>query len=282
MAIPNWLTLSSTGGTGNMTITITATTNLALTQRLATLTISGVSYSKSATTQVRQSANTISRIYFDYLALQDDVPYTGGTATSANCYFVIYAETAVGDIDITSAATVSGSLVVSAATKTYVRHKVGSMTLTASWEGFSTSEAVDVYQEAAPAPVITAISITDLEWMEDDDIPASGGSANWRNCQFGVYAKWSDGTETYIKDSATITSNTITVSANTSTTRKYAGEITITATYSGKSDTKSVNCYQEAFIPILTVNKSSINFGATGGTATFDITSNIGWKITGK
>ena len=77
-----------------------------------------------------------------------DIPALGGTGDSANCSYTIIGHYDNGiSKDITSSATVSGSLNVSAST-VETRHSAGTLTLTASYSGFTDSNSIDVYQEA--------------------------------------------------------------------------------------------------------------------------------------
>lgn len=91
----------------------------------------------------------LTAITIDNLTWVTDVPASGGTATSANCSFVV-----TGYFDdnttknVTSQATVSGSLVVASTTST-TRDNVGTLTLTASYDGYIDSSSVSVYQAAA-------------------------------------------------------------------------------------------------------------------------------------
>lgn len=91
----------------------------------------------------------LTAITLDNLTWVTDIPATGGTATSANCSFTVtgyYSDGTTGNV--TSQATISGSLVVASTTST-TRDNVGTLTLTASYDGYTDSSSVSVYQAAA-------------------------------------------------------------------------------------------------------------------------------------
>src|SRR5574344_1996045 len=112
-----WLTYSPVSGHGNATITITADTLSELEDRVATLIATGSQEGQtlSATTVITQKYATLTEIYFENLTWATDIPYTGLTATSANCSFSIIAKYSDNSTkDITNLANVTGSLVVPA------------------------------------------------------------------------------------------------------------------------------------------------------------------------
>ena len=91
---------------------------------------------------------TITGITLQDLVWVTDIDYTGGTATKDNCSYSVIAYYDSGKTrKINSQATVTGSLVVPETTSES-RTLVGTLTLTASYEGFTDSDSVDVYQEA--------------------------------------------------------------------------------------------------------------------------------------
>ena len=81
-----------------------------------------------------------------------DIPETGGTASKDNCIYNVIAYLSDGTSrDVTSFATVTGELEVSATTLQEY-HSAGTLTLTATYNGVSGSNSVTVYQEAAFVP----------------------------------------------------------------------------------------------------------------------------------
>lgn len=104
------------------------------------------------TTQIYPNSTPVTvltAITLDNLTWVTDIPATGGTATSANCSFTVtgyYSDGTTGNV--TSQATITGSLVVASTTST-TRDNVGTLTLTASYDGYTDSSSVSVYQAAA-------------------------------------------------------------------------------------------------------------------------------------
>ena len=90
----------------------------------------------------------VTAISLENLVWVKDVSANGGTADSGNCSFKVYAYYDSGKRkNVTRDATVSGSLVVSSTTAD-TREMVGTLTLTASYSGFTATGSVDVYQKA--------------------------------------------------------------------------------------------------------------------------------------
>ena len=90
----------------------------------------------------------VTAISLENLVWVKDVPYSGGTADSGNCSFKVYAYYDSGKRrNVTYGATVSGSLIVPETTAE-TREMVGTLTLTASYSGFTATGSVDVYQKA--------------------------------------------------------------------------------------------------------------------------------------
>lgn len=90
---------------------------------------------------------TLTGITIDNLTWIKDVPYTGGTASSANCSFYVTAYYDSGKTrKVTGKSTITGSMAVPATT-IESRQYIGDLTLTASYEGFSDSATIGVYQE---------------------------------------------------------------------------------------------------------------------------------------
>lgn len=102
---------------------------------------------------------TLTGITIEDLVWKTDVPASGGTATEENCTYKV-----VGYYDsdksrtVTSKATVTGSLAVPATTAE-TREMVGVLQLTATYEGFTATGSVDVYQ-AAVTPDYASIPLT--------------------------------------------------------------------------------------------------------------------------
>ena len=113
----------------------------------------------------------VTGISLENLIWVKDVPYSGGTADSGNCSFKVYAYYDSGKRkNVTHGATVSGSLIVPETTAN-TREMVGTLTLTATYSGFTATGSVDVYQKA----VTYDFSKDYLTFMVK-----SGGTIVWR------------------------------------------------------------------------------------------------------
>lgn len=89
---------------------------------------------------------------------------------------------------------------------------------------------------------VTAITISGLTWVTD--VSANGGTADSGNCSFDVYAFYDSGKKKRVTRDATV-SGSLVVSATTAATREMVGTLTLTATYSGFTDSDSVDVYQK-------------------------------------
>ena len=264
-----WLTYSPVSGHGNATITLSASTLTGLEDRIATLIATGSQEGQtlSATTVITQKYLILEEIYFENLTWSTDIPYTGGTATKDNCSFSIIAKYSDNSTeDITNKATISGSLAVSATTTT-TRQSVGTLTLTATYEDKTCTGSIEVYQEA---PLLSEIFFNNLEWSTD--VAWSGGTATKNNCNYSVYAKYSNNVQVNITNEAEVTGS-LAVPVTTATTRQSLGNLELTATFGGKICTGNVTAYQEApsLSEIFFNNLTWItDIPASGGTATKD------------
>ena len=109
---------------------------------------SGFSTTGSVGVYQEAAPASITSITLSNLVWVTDIPASGGTATSANCSYNVYANWNDGNItDITSSASVDGLLNVDSTTAT-TRENVGTLILTAYYNTFSNSASVGVYQEA--------------------------------------------------------------------------------------------------------------------------------------
>lgn len=111
---------------------------------------------------------TLTGITLDNLTWVTDIPADGGTATSANCSFIVTAHYDSGKTRrVTKDATVTGSLVVPS-TVSDTREIVGTLTLTASYSGFTNSDSVDVYQMAVSYNNLITYTTTNNQILPKD------------------------------------------------------------------------------------------------------------------
>ena len=115
---------------------------------------------------------TLTGITIEDLVWVTDIPKTGGTATANNCSFKVMAHYDSGKSrNVASRSTVTGSLVVPETTAT-TREMVGTLTLTAEYEGFTDSDSVDVYQEKYSAiDFIDSIIFTGASYVNTGILP---------------------------------------------------------------------------------------------------------------
>ena len=91
----------------------------------------------------------VTAITLDNLVWTTNIPASGGTATKENCTYSVTAYYSDGTTsDVTSEATITGSQVIPSTNIEEV-HSAGTLTLTASYSGFTATGNVTVYQEAA-------------------------------------------------------------------------------------------------------------------------------------
>ena len=243
----------------------TATTR----QSVGTLTLTATYEDKTCTGNIAvyQEAPLLSDIFFSALNWVTDVAWSGGTATKDNCSYTIFAKYSNNvQANITSEAEVTGSLAVPVTTA-ITRQSVGNLELTATFGGKTCTVNVTAYQEA---PLLSEIYFNSLEWVTD--ISATGGTATKDNCNYSVYAKYSNNVQVDVTNEATV-SGSLVVPISTKLTRQVVGTLSLTAEYESLTCNGSVTAYQEA--PSL----SEIYFEnliwvtdvpGTGGTATKD------------
>jgi len=219
---------------------------------------------------VAYNKKIVTSITFDSLVWVNDIPATGGTANKDNCRYTITGHRSNGsDLNLTSMAVVTGSLLVESSSTTE-RHSVGTLTLTATYESFSASGETVVYQ-AAKNPVVTSITLDNLTWVHD--IPATGGTANKDNCVYFVTAHLDDASSADVTTSAVVTGSLV-VTATTETNLHSAGTLTLTASYCGLTASDSVTVYQEGtekdysteYLTLNVTNSGTICWKSVGNT----------------
>ena len=146
----------------------------------------------------------LTAITFNSITWVTDIPATGGTATKDNCTFKVYANYDNGSfLDISSDATVTGTLVVPSSTEGQ-RHEYGQLTLTAKYSGFTATGNVTVYQAAVD------FSTKPLTFNI-----LSAGTINWTasnaNFKRTIYYKLNNGEWTSITSNTSSSAPTINV-----------------------------------------------------------------------
>ena len=99
--------------------------------------------------QIYPTKIILTAISLENLVWVTNIPASGGTATKENCTYSVTAYYSDGTtVDVTSEATITGSQVIPSTNIEEV-HSAGTLTLTASYSGFTATGNVTVYQEAA-------------------------------------------------------------------------------------------------------------------------------------
>ena len=110
--------------------------------------------------------------------------------------------------------------------------------------------------------IVTAISLENLVWVKD--VPYGGGTADSGNCSFSVIAYYDNGKTKNVTHGATV-SGSLVVPETTADTREMVGTLTLTATYSGFTDSGSVDVYQAAATSTSDFSKEPLTFIVTSG-----------------
>ena len=244
--IPDWITYSPSSGSGSGQITITASTNTELQERLAQLMVYNSQYGITAVTQISQDICSVTGLNITVNWIKD-IPASGGTATSANCSFQVFAVYSDGNsVEVTDDCIISGSKEVNAST-TENRHSIGTVYFTVVYPVRFTSNATVVGYQAAyvPDPVVLNNITATAAWATD--VPASGGTATSANCIFAITAYYSDGSNQIVPTSQCSISGSMNVNPSTDSERHNVGTITFNVSYEGKSTTCSATVYQAAY-----------------------------------
>lgn len=151
----DWIQISDTFGSGDATITITASTLSELVERSTQLKVMGYGGKIKRVNVVQEASDLyVTGITINNLTWVVDIPSIGGIANKNNCsYSVIATYNNGATSDVTSSTNITGSRTVSSTTAT-TRQSVGSLTLTASYGNFTNYASVTMYQSAFE-PIIT-------------------------------------------------------------------------------------------------------------------------------
>ena len=219
--------VSTLSHNGSATITIGSN---GFSQR--TVSVSESLTSKSISWTQAASPVELTGITLESLAWAIDVPATGGTATSVNCTYKVIAHYNDGSTgDVTTSASVPGSTVVAASTNPD-RHTAGTLTLHASYGGFTTADQnVPIYQEAAGAYLNASCNNTTPSSAQTTATLTVGSNVSWTASSS---ESWITITNPTGSGDAT---RTVTYEANTGTQRTA----TITVTTGGTGGGSPVN-----------------------------------------
>ena len=178
---PEWAVPNTLSGSGTTTINVTMPVNTG-DERRGNIIFNSTSGEVSASVYIRQGyqpSQTLTGITLNNLTWVNDIPAAGGTATKDNCTYKViahYNNNTTGDV--TTLATVTGSTVVSSSQVTS-RHSAGTLTLTATYYGFSSSGSTNIYQSAYVQPT----GLTDYLTFEIK----SNGTIKWVSSGNTIY-----------------------------------------------------------------------------------------------
>lgn len=241
----SWATITRNGNT----VSITYTANPDTTQRSFSIGVAG-----------RDGSEIVTTIYSFAqrgAVIPDTVSIKAPSPIAATATTLTYSVTASKDVSVEllpdhtvnrhSAGTTLGSFTIPANTASTAQYYsvvaslVDDPTITDS--ASITQDGVSVY--------VTGISLSS-NWATD--VPYTGGTATYQNCNNVVTAYYSDGTSADITSQASFTASTsLNVPSTTSTTRDSVGVISVIASYydgpNPFTSTVVVTAYQEAYVP---------------------------------
>jgi len=279
-----WITVSPSSGSDNGTVTVTVAKNDSLTQRSATLTVSGNEINN--TINVTQAGTPVSLIVSvnslsfpsasSFMTTTDS--YRSFTVTSNTNWTVSSNETSWLTVSPASGSK-NSTINVTAIENNSLSERTAIITVSAG----DSTQTVNVTQAAANE-VVSA-------WIESSSSTHYGGnqlsfseSSGHATIRVTSNLNWiANNPASWITISPTSGSNNgtrttqiveITVAANTS-----ASERSATITFSGGDKTASVYVNQKGFISNLTVSPGSLRFSSASAQESFSITSNINWTV---
>ena len=129
-------------------------------------------------------------------------------------------------------------------------------------------------------PKLTAITFDNITWVTD--VPSTGGTAAKENCEFKVYGKYNNGISVDISSDATVTGELVVPSSKVEQ-RHEAGQLTLTASYSGFTAMGNVTVYQEAAVPDFSTKPLTFNILSDGtinwAASNSSVTKTIEYKL---
>ena len=126
-------------------------------------------------------------------------------------------------------------------------------------------------------PKLTAITFGSITWVTD--VPATGGKATKDNCRFEVYGNYDNGTSVDISSDAIVTGE-LAVEPSTAEQRHEAGQLILTASYSGFTATGNVTVYQAADFSTKPLTFNILSAGTINWTASDStVTKTIDYKV---
>ena len=258
-----WLTVSPLSGSNSGKVTVTAAENTTTTQREATITVSGGGIVLSvkvtqACASVTLSANTMS-----FSSVDEEKSFTIESNTN---WTVSSNETSWLTVSPSSGSN-NGTVTVKAAANSSTSQRTASITVSIG----SAAQTIEVTQ--AGIPIYLNVSTTSISVL------ASGNTNSHYTFDIESNTDWtiSKGDETWFSITPTSGANNKTISIyvdnNTSTS-----DLTATITVSGGNITHVIRLILPA--PFMTVSETAISFSPSGGQKSFEVNSNVSWRVT--
>jgi hypothetical protein len=258
----DWLVINPTSGNNNGTVTATFTENTIASQRVGTITISGIGITKTVTvTQSAAPANV------EVSPTNRSVSYLAGSTifnVTSNTNWNIS-----DDADWLIVSPTSGSnnesLSVSFIENTTTSQRIGTITISAGgivW-------AVTVTQAAAPFSLFVSPSDRFVSYLADSTTFTVTSNTNWT---LSDNAEWLTVSPASGSGNGTLKAK---FEENKGTNHRVATIIMI-----GGGISRTVTVTQDAStINTLTINPSNQDIQSTAGNTTFSVTSNINWTV---
>lgn len=186
---PNWVVAYPLSGSATAsTITLTASRNEG-DERTGSFVIWNKTKDETIIIPVTQKFG-LNSLSFENLNWVTDIAGSGGTATKNNCSYSVYAYNSLGNyIDVTSSATVTGSLYVPYS-GIETRHSAGTLTLTAEYEGVTCTGSVVVYQDEVYKDYLKFTFVSGGTWTyyngEGFNIEYSINDGSWQTSEVGA------------------------------------------------------------------------------------------------
>jgi len=256
-----WLTINPAFGSGNVTVTATFTANTLTTQRVGTITISGMGVSSQQVTVTQNEIKSLTVTPSD----QNVGPATGSTSFSINSntswtisddsgWLTVNPASGSGNATVTATFTANALATHRVGTITISGAGVSSQQVTVTQDEIKSLSVTPSNQNVGPVTGSTSFSINsntswtiadDAEWLSISPSSGSGNETITATCAVNAFPSSRIGT--------------ITVSG----AEVISKQVTVTQT-----EAKSLN--------ITPLNR---NIGAEAGTTTFTISSNTDWTI---
>ncbi len=261
----SWLTMSSSAGSGNETITLTATANPTISSRTAIITVYGTGVTEQIITVVQDSAAPVLTVSTNTLTIAATDSTSATFDIASNISWT--AESNQNWLTISSSAGSENETITLTATANSITSS-RTATITVSGNGVS-EQIITVVQDASTSVLMVSTNTLTIAAADSSNVTFDiSSNISWiaisDQSWLTVSSSVGSGDETII----------LTATANSITSQRTA---TVTVYGTGVTE-QIITIVQDAAISILTVSTNTLTIAATdNSTATFDINSNISW-----